>query len=143
MKMSTFYHPQYDGQTKVINKFLETYLHSFTSEKKHHWVQWFLLVEWWYNTTYHKATKMSSYEVVYGKHPPLVTSYLPWTSKVQEVDTLLQIHVRTLVALKTNLEMAQNHMKWQVDRHHLERSFVVGDFVFLHLQPYKQTSLRD
>ena len=33
-------------------------------------------------------------------------------------------------------------MKQQVDQHHNERSFYVGDWVFLQLQPYKQMSLK-
>jgi hypothetical protein len=38
--------------------------------------------------------------------------------------------------------MAQNRMKQQADQHHSERSFEVGDWVFLRLQPYKQMSLK-
>ena len=37
--------------------------------------------------------------------------------------------------------MAQNQMKQQEDRHHSERSFDVGNQVFLWLQLYKQISL--
>ena len=38
--------------------------------------------------------------------------------------------------------MAQNHMKQQADQHHSERSFEVGDWVFLRLQSYKHMSLK-
>ena len=38
--------------------------------------------------------------------------------------------------------MAQNHMKQQADQHRSERSFEVGNWVFLRLQPYKQMSLK-
>jgi hypothetical protein len=47
-----------------------------------------------------------------------------------------------LQILKDNLTMAQNHMKQQADQHRSERSFEVGDWVFLRLQPYKQISLK-
>jgi hypothetical protein len=39
--------------------------------------------------------------------------------------------------------MAQIHMKKQEDQGHSERQFVEGDQVFLRLQPYKKTSLKD
>jgi hypothetical protein len=39
--------------------------------------------------------------------------------------------------------MAQNHMKQQADQGRFERQFAEGDQVFLRLQPYKQTSLKD
>jgi hypothetical protein len=39
--------------------------------------------------------------------------------------------------LKDSLTMTQNRMKQQADKHWSERSFEVGDWVFLRLQPYK------
>ena len=93
------------------------YLHCYALEKKHHWVQWFPLAEWWYNTTYHEATKMTLYELVYGKKLPSITSYLPGTSKVQEVETLLQNQDLTLETLKENISMDQNCMKQQTNQH--------------------------
>ena len=44
--------------------------------------------------------------------------------------------------LKDNLNLEQNRMKQQADQHRSERSFDVGDWVFLWLQPYKQISLK-
>ena len=38
--------------------------------------------------------------------------------------------------------MAQNRMKQQADQHCSERSFELGDWVFLRLQPYKNMSLK-
>ena len=38
--------------------------------------------------------------------------------------------------------MAHNRMKQQADQNRSERSFEVGDWVFLRLQPYKQMSLK-
>jgi transposase InsO family protein len=90
LHLSTVYHPQTDGQTEVVNKCLETYLRCFASEKQNQWAQWLPLAEWWYNTSYHTATRMTPFEAVYGQKPPSVLSYLPGTSKVQAVDKHLQ-----------------------------------------------------
>jgi IS30 family transposase len=82
LHFSTTYHPQIDGQTEVVNKFLETYLRCFSSQRKNQWAQWLPLVEWWYNTSYHTTTHMNPFEVVYGQKTPLVLSYMPGVSKV-------------------------------------------------------------
>jgi hypothetical protein len=49
---------------------------------------------------------------------------------------------QVLQILKDNLTMAQNHMKQQADQNCSERSFEVGDWVFLRLQLYKHMSLK-
>jgi hypothetical protein len=95
----------------------------FASYKKYQWVQHIPLAESQYNTSYHTTTKMNPYGAVYGQCPPIVTVYLPGTSKVQSIDTILQGRTTTLATLKDNLHMAQNRMKKQVDQHHLERDF--------------------
>lgn len=46
-----------------------------------------------------------------------------------------------LSVLKTNLLQAQARMKNYANQHRSERSFNIGDFVYLKLQPYKQSSL--
>jgi hypothetical protein len=67
---------------------------------------------------------------------------MPDVSKVQQVDQTLIVHMAILRTLKENLVMAQNRMKQQADQGHSEHEFVEGDQVFLHLQPYKKTSLK-
>jgi hypothetical protein len=89
LHLRTAYHPQTDGQTKVVNKCLETYLRFFSLKNPNQSAQWLPLVEWWYNTSYHIATCMTPFEVVYGQNPPSVLSYLPGVSKIQAVDQTL------------------------------------------------------
>jgi hypothetical protein len=127
LNLRTAYHPQTDGQTKVVNKCLETYLRFFSSEKKNHWAQWLPLAEWWYNTSYHTATRMTPFEAVYGQKPPLVLSYLPGALKVHAVELTLIAREDILHTLKENLFMAQNRMKQQEDQGCFERQFSEGD----------------
>ena len=47
-----------------------------------------------------------------------------------------------LALLKQNLLAAQSRMKLQADQHWLNKSFEVGDQVYLRLQPYRQLTLR-
>ena len=46
---SSSYHPQSDGQTKIVNKCLEGYLRCFVSNNKTQWLKWLPLVEWCYD----------------------------------------------------------------------------------------------
>jgi hypothetical protein len=141
--LSATYHPQTDGQTKVVNKCLETYLRCFASERKNHWAQWLPLDEWWYNTSYHTTTHMTPFEAIYGQNPPSILSYFPGVSKVQAVDQTLTSREAILHTLKENLVMAQNRMKQQADQGRSECQFEEGDQVFLQLQPYNKNSLKD
>lgn len=60
LNLSTAYHPQTDGQTEVVNRCLEAYLRSMTGERPKASVHWWPLAQWWFNTTYHFAAKMTS-----------------------------------------------------------------------------------
>ena len=74
---------------------------------------------------------------LYGYHPPSITSSLRYQSKVQEVEEHIENQRQVLQLLKDNPTLAQNRMKEQADQHRSEKSFEVGDWVFLILQPYK------
>ena len=74
LKMSFAYHPQLDGQTEVVNKCLETYLHCMVGERPKDWLKWLSLAEWWYNTTYHIAICTTPYQAAYGQLAPCSSS---------------------------------------------------------------------
>lgn len=74
------------------------------------------------------------------KNDPLV-GYEAGTSTVTQVDNTLASWDNILRTLKQHLAEAQNHMKQQVDQHQIEREFKEGDIIFLHLQPYRESSI--
>jgi len=76
LTMSTSYHPQTYGQTKVVKKCLEGYLRNFVNDRHTQWINWLHLVEWWYNSTYHTSTKMSPFEALYGYPPTSIEEYV-------------------------------------------------------------------
>ena len=80
--------------------------------------------------------------LLYGYHPPSITSYLRENYKVKAVEHHIEHQQQVLQLLKDNIVLEQNRMKQQADQHCSERSFDVGDWVFLRLQPYKQMSLK-
>lgn len=143
LNLSTAYHPQTDGQTEVTNRTLETYLRCMTSDSPGSWSKWLPLAEWWYNTTFHSAIRMTPFEVVYGTAPPAHLPYLPGESSDSSVDYSLRKREDTIKMLKFHLLRAQNRMKQYADSKRSDRKFRIGDFVYLKLQPYRQKSLKD
>lgn len=135
------YHPQTDGQTEVVNCTVETYLRCFTSSKPKEWVRWVSWVEFCYNTSLHSSTKKTPFEIVYGRSPPTLLSYVPRTTKVEAVDQELRARDQVIEELRDQLKESQACMKKVYDKHHTERSFEEGDWVYLRLQPYRQMSL--
>lgn len=55
--------------------------------------------------------------------------------------SLLCQRATVLAILKGHLAVAQEKMKFQADMHRQDRSFNVGDRVYLRLQPYEQKTL--
>nr|GEW94209.1 putative mitochondrial protein [Tanacetum cinerariifolium] len=139
--MSSAYHPQIDGQTEVLNRCLEGYLRAMCFHKPNDWCRWLPLAEYWYNTSFHTATKFTPYEIVYGQKPPLHLPYLPGESKKESIDRSLCAREQTIQLMKHNLVQAQQRMKQTTDKHRSDKTFKVGDWVFLKLQPYRQSSV--
>nr|GEU46661.1 RNA-directed DNA polymerase, eukaryota [Tanacetum cinerariifolium] len=100
-----------------------------------------LMLEFTYNTSVHSATKMTPFEVVYGRPPPRVLTYVPGTSKVQVVEEFLIDWDKLLRDLCSNLLVARDRMKSKADSKRREAEFSVGDMVYLKLQSYRESTV--
>ncbi|GJU29374.1 ty3-gypsy retrotransposon protein [Tanacetum coccineum] len=105
------------------------------------------------STTYHpqsdgqteavnNSIKTTPFEVLYGQTPPIHTPYVAKDSSVELVDRNLQAREQVITMLKFHLKAAQDRMKTYTDKKRSEREFVVGDWVYLKLQPYRKLTLR-
>lgn len=141
LHFSTAYHPQSDGQTERVNQCLENYLRCMTSQQPKRWMKWLSLEEHWYNTNFHSSLKMTPFKALYGYEPSQLSigPYMPSTQ--ENVAQWMEARAMMQQLLKENLVEAQSRMKYFADKHRSERSFQVGDQVYLKLQPYRQTSL--
>lgn len=140
-KLSTAYHPQTDGQSEVVNRYVETYLRCMCHERLQDWSKWLTLAEYWYNTSFQFSIQKTFFEVLYNQPPPVHRPYILGSSNIDAIDKSMLIRDKVLEELKYNLHRAQNRMKQLVDRKRSERSFGVGDWVYLKLQPYRQMSV--
>jgi hypothetical protein len=139
---NTIYHPQTDEKTEIINKWVEVYLRNYVGGKQRTWVRWLHLGEHCYNTTFHMSIGMIPLQELYGYDDPTFIDLVfgerrapkdkDWITESQEIPKLL----------KENLQTTQNQRNMSAYSHRIECSFEVGDFFFLRLQPYRQSSLK-
>jgi hypothetical protein len=66
---STSYHPQTDGQTEIVNKWVEGYLRNYVAGQQKAWVRWLHLGEYCYNTTQHVSIGMTPFRALYSYDP--------------------------------------------------------------------------
>ncbi|XP_070003394.1 uncharacterized protein [Nicotiana sylvestris] len=84
---------------------------------------------------------MHPYEVLYGQKPHIHLSYSSRDTYVEMVDRSLKAREVIIQLLKFHLSRAQQRMKDTAKQHRSERSFEVGDWVYLKLQPYREISV--
>lgn len=125
-----------------INQCLETYLRCFCSYKPDVWTWWLPWAAYWHNITLNSPIGLTPYEVVYGRRHLALIQYIPKTVKVQAIEDALMDRDQISKLLKDNLAIASERMKSYADKKRSERTFEVGDWVLLKLQPYRQLSVR-
>jgi hypothetical protein len=141
LRMSTAYHPETDGQTEVVNRTLETYLRCFISDQPKTWGNWLAWAEYWFNTSFNASTGRTPYEIVYGRVPPTITRWVQGETRVAAVQKELLDRDEALKQLREQLMRAQYRMKQLADRKRCDKSFEVGEWVFVKLRAHRQQSV--
>jgi len=77
LNFSTSCHPQTDGQTEVVNRYLSTMLRSIMKGNHKSWDEYLPHIEFVYNRVVHKTTNISPFEIVYGFNPLTPLDWLP------------------------------------------------------------------
>lgn len=141
LRISSSYHPQSDGQTERLNQTMETFLRCYVNACPTKWSQWIPLAEYWYNTSNPSAIGRSPFEALYGYQPRHFGIGPHCAVSSSELSSWLQERRVMHDLIRQHLARSRLRMKRQADKNRSERSFVVGDKVFLKLQPYVQSSL--
>lgn len=128
-------------QTEVLNRYLEQYLRAFVAEHPKKWGDYIVWAEYHYNTSFHSAIGMTSFQAFYERPPPKILAYVGGTSPIQVMDDSLSNRNEILHKLRHNLLQAQNRMKQIANKHRRDVQFKVGDLVMVRLQPYRQSTV--
>lgn len=139
--MSSAYHPQTDGQTERLNQCLEGFLRCTVHSCPRQWSKWLSVAEFWYNTAYHSVLGRSPFQVLYGHSPRHLGIENLQLCSVPDLEQWMKERELLSRVIQQQLERARQRMKSQVDKNRSERSFEVGDMVYIKLQPYVQSSV--
>ena len=139
--MSSTYHPKTDGQTEAMNKWLEGYLRCFTGNRPKDWVKWLAIAEWSYNTSVHSSIGLSPFEVVYGKAPPRLLPFELGSTTNQVVEDEMKSRDFIIKLARENLHETQARIKHFANKNRTNREYMLGDWVYLRLRPYRQMSV--
>jgi hypothetical protein len=84
---------------------------------------------------------MTPFQALYEYPPPLLQQIpVPYSPNDDALSNNLEKE-NMLSLLQKNLSKAQQRMKKYADANRTERSFQVGDFVYLKMQPFRETAL--
>lgn len=140
--ISSAYHPQTQGQRERDNRTLKEMLAKLVNDKHDNWDKYIPSVLFAYNTSQHASTKVTPFQVMYGRTAKLPIDYSNNTNEAEcEVTTpLLQEFVEQHVKQKAqlaekvskNIQEAQQRQKRNYDkRFHATKEITVGTAVLV------------
>jgi hypothetical protein len=141
LRFSSAYHPQTDGQTKMINQILEDMVRACALQYGRSWDESLEYAEFSYNNSYQERMKMAPFEMLCGRW---CQTTLFWNEaaewKVFGPNILLEAEKEVRMVME-NLQVAQSRQKSYTDHRRRELSFEIGDFKYLNVSPMR--GLRD
>ena len=138
-RLSTAFHPQTDGATERMNQELEYFLRAYVNFHQDDWTRWLPIAQWKYNSSVHSVIQRTPAEAFMAKNPDLQNDveeepsegYAPAAKdRVDEIRGAWS-HIAGL------LEKSKEAMAKQYDKHHIDKSFRIGDEVYLRAKNIK------
>ena len=137
LSMSTAFHPQSNGQTEIINRYLEQALRHYTDVTQSDWDIYLTHIEIAHNDSIHMTTKYSQYYLNYGFNPVFPKDLLNAANVETVKQTFFKLdEIRKLA--NDNITSAQQRQKYYVDN---SRRVNVGDSVLLSTKVIFETLL--
>ena len=131
MKLSMAYHLETDRQTERTNQELEQYLRMYVNHRQNNWAKWLAMAEFTFNNKVHTATKISPFQVNYGRKPRMGFD-IRKKGKNEKAEEFAREMKERHEEARAALVKAQEEMKRQADRNRKEaEEYRVGDKVLI------------
>ena len=136
LKFSTAFHPQTDGQTKVVNSSLGNLLRCLVGEANWNWDSILPIAQLSYNSSVNRFIGASPFEVVHGYTSRKPLDLLPMSPhvRISESAKAFVRHIHDLHnGIRKKIQVSNSQYKIHADthRHHVE--FQVGDYVMIRI----------
>jgi transposase InsO family protein len=145
LKLSTAYHPQTDGQTEIVNQYLDQRLRPFVNYFQDNWSELLPLMDYAQATLPHDSTKFAPMELELGYQPRTSFDWQqpddPPTIRERLSRDEAQRFARRLQdawqKARENLGDAQRTMETQANKRRREPDFGPGDLVWVSTKNWK------
>ena len=142
LNLSSAYHPKTNGQNERENQVIEDMLRSYCGQQPCQWLKFLPLVEFAYNSLFHRRLQMSPFKALYRQEclTPLrllanPNLFVPTAKKtLEEMNHQLQV-------IRENLKKSNDQQKSYANLKLSVREFKAGDQMFIPVKP-KKSSLR-
>ena len=143
-KLSTAYHPQTDGNTEIVNQYLDQRLRPFVNYHQDNWSDLLPCMDWAQAILPHETTGLSPYEIEFG-HQPI--HHWDWKERTRTSPTAREqmsreeaqnyakvrhdaVKAATEIAQR-GVAQAQERQAQQANKKRREPDFLVGDQVYV------------
>ena len=116
-------------------------LRSYCSQQPRLWIKFLPLIEFAYNSSFHRSLGMSPFKALYGQDCLIPLRLTDPNLPVPAAKNTLEEMDQQLHLIRENLKRASDRQKSYADLHRSPRSFKPGDKVFLRVKP-KRSSLK-
>ena len=144
LKLSTAFHPQTDGQTEIMNQYMDQRLRPFVNYYQNNWSDLLPMIDYAQLTLPHSSIGMSPYELLNGRLPRTSFDWnTPATAVVAEKidqERAKQVAGRMHKAIEYAqgcMGRAQDKKRRDIDPHRRLIDFEVGDKVFVSTKNWK------
>jgi len=130
-KLLMAYHPETDRQTERTNQELEQYLRMYVNHRQNNWAEWLATAEFAFNNKVHTATKMSPFQVNYGRELRMGFD-IRKKGKNEKAEEFVKEMKERHEEARAALVKSQEEMKRQADRNRKEaEEYRVGNKVLI------------
>jgi hypothetical protein len=123
-----------------MNQTLEDMLCMYVMDQQKRWEEFLPLVEFAYNNSYQSTIKMAPFEFLYGRPCRTPLSWDRLEDRVLVGPEAIQEMEEQMQTILQRIKEAQDRQKSYADAHRVDRSYEVGDRVFLRVKPHKSST---